>query len=111
MPPVTRNVEAEAKRPANTAVVGLNRQGNVMIKWLHPDYRRKQVHLAAVMNRGTYCVPDFMPVSKAHQIFTSLGLRHLVVLGGDSGGQVVGMLTRINFLKEYIEERTRTKLG
>jgi hypothetical protein len=45
-------------------------------------------------------------VSKAHFLFTSLGLRHLIVLGGESGGKVVGMITRINLLKEFVEERT-----
>jgi len=44
-------------------------------------------------------------VSKAHFLFTNLGLRHLIVLGGETGGQVVGLITRINLLREYIEER------
>ena len=35
-----------------------------------------------------------------------MGLRHLVVLGGQTGGEVVGILSRINFLNDFIEERT-----
>ena len=45
-------------------------------------------------------------VSKAHFLFTSLGLRHLIVLGGESGGQVVGIITRINLLRESIADRS-----
>jgi hypothetical protein len=43
-------------------------------------------------------------------MFTALGLRHLVVLGGLSGGEVVGMLTRVNLLEKSIDERTGCKL-
>jgi len=93
------------------AVVGLSRMGSVYVKELDPDCKRKFVHVAAVMNRGTYCVNDFCPVSKAYRMFTNLGLRHLVVLGGESGGEVVGILTRVNFLKEYIQERTLCDVG
>lgn len=92
-----------------TATVGLSRKGNVYIKWLHPACKRKYVTIGAVVNRGSICVNDFCPVSKARQIFTAMGLRHLIVLG--DGGRVVGILTRINFLNEYIEERTRCFLS
>jgi len=44
------------------------------------------------------------------RLFTELGLRHLVVIGGEGGGEVVGLLTRINFLSSFIEERTGCKL-
>jgi signal-transduction protein with cAMP-binding, CBS, and nucleotidyltransferase domain len=102
-------LNAEAKScPAEAAVVATDTQGNVYVRWLHPDVRRKWVHVAAVMNRGTYCVTDTMPVSKAHHLFTLLGLRHLVVLG--EGGAVCGIVTRINLLKEFITERTGTQL-
>jgi len=47
-----------------------------------------------------------MPVSKAYKLFTSMGLRHIVVLGGRSGEEVVGILSRANLLPEYIHERT-----
>jgi len=93
------------------AVIGVNAKGNLFVEWLNPEYKSKYIHVGAVMNRGTYCVNEFCPVSKAHLIFTALGLRHLIVLGGPTGGQVVGILTRINFLREYIEERTRCDLG
>ena len=86
------------------AVVGVNKKGTVYIKWLPPGNRVKYVNLGAVMNRGTYCVTEFCPVSKALSMFTKLGLRHLVVVGGGGGSQVVGMITRINLLRQYIKE-------
>jgi CBS domain-containing protein len=88
------------------AVVGTNDQGTVFIQWMAPEYRRRLVNVAAVMNQGTYTVTELCPVSKAYYLFTALGLRHLIVLGGESGGEVAGILTRINFLEEFIEERT-----
>lgn len=88
------------------AIVGTNKQGNVYLRWLDPECKRKWVSLRSVMNRGTHCVTESCPVSKAHHLFTALGLRHLIVLGGHSGGEVVGILTRINLLKESIAERT-----
>jgi hypothetical protein len=34
---------------------------------------------------------------------TALGLRYIVVLGGETGGEVVGILTRANFIDKHIE--------
>lgn len=90
------------------AAVGTTKKGSVVITWLNPKHRTKHVNVAAVMNRGSFTVPDFCPVSKAHTLFTTLGLRHLVVLGGKSGGKVVGVVTRVNFLDSQIEEKTHT---
>ena len=100
------------------------------------EYYSKWVNVGAVMNLGTYTVTEFCPVSKAKYLFTALGLRHLIVLGssastgsvdvasrndpihtntirgkirgwsGGGGGKVVGVVTRINLLKEYIHEKT-----
>ena len=43
---------------------------------------------------------EFCPVSMAHHFFTALGLRHLIVYGNETGGEVVGVLTRVmNLLK------------
>lgn len=39
-------------------------------------------------------------------LFTSMGLRHVVVLGGESGGEVVGILSRANLLPDHIHECT-----
>jgi CBS domain-containing protein len=88
------------------ATVATNRKGNVYIRWMDPMNADKWVNIAAVMNTGTYTVNEFCPVSKAHFLFTALGLRHLIVLGGDTGGSVVGIITRINLLKSCIESRT-----
>ena len=58
-------------------------------------------------NKSLNVSREFCPVSKAYKLFTSLGLRHLVVLGGgESGGEVVGILSRANLVPEYIQERT-----
>jgi len=37
---------------------------------------------------------------------TALGLRHIVVLGGPTGGEVVGILTRESFLESHIEHES-----
>lgn len=95
--------------PTGFAAVGLNKSGNVVISWLNQDYRSRWVNVSAVMNTGTYCLVEFCPISKAHSLFTSLGLRHIVVLGGRSGGSVVGVLTRANLLQSFVEERTKAK--
>ena len=68
---------------------------------MNPKYSKNWVNVAAVMNRGTYMVPEFLPVSRALAMFTKLGLRHLVVV--DSGGSVVGVVTRANLLPSHIE--------
>ena len=88
------------------ATVATNRKGNVYIRWIDPRNVDRWVHISAVMNQGTYTVTEFCPVSKAHFLFTALGLRHLIVLGGDTGGAVVGIITRINLLKRSVEDRT-----
>jgi hypothetical protein len=86
--------------------VGVNSAGNVCVRWVPPSMHRKWIHLASVMNVGTYTVTEFCPVSKAHFLFTALGLRHLIVLGGSSGG----IVTRINLLPEFIQERIESNM-
>jgi len=133
---VSTRKKGDLDAPDCFALVGTNRKGTVIIQWLNPLYRNKYINVAGVMNQATVVVTEFCPgksfetgssnqfyssvlltpkclsdccrfaVSKAHFLFTSLGLRHLIVLGGEGGGKVVGIITRINLLKEYIEERT-----
>jgi len=74
------------------------------------EERSLHVDIGAAMNRGAYCVTEGCPASKAYQMYTALGLRHLVVLGGKGGGDVVGILTRSNFDLGYMEGRTRYEL-
>jgi H+/Cl- antiporter ClcA len=93
------------------AIVGTNKHGNVYLRWLDQECKDKWVSLGSIMNRGSYCVTETSPVSKARHLFTALGLRHLVVLGGKSGGETVGILTRLNLLKESIQEETGCDLG
>jgi hypothetical protein len=91
------------------AVVGVNDQGNVYISWLSHEHRSQYVNIGAVMNRGTYSVTEFCPVSKALSLVAKLGLRHLVVLGARGHGgdnQVVGIVTRINLLPQSIKDKT-----
>lgn len=90
----------------NAATVSLNQRGNVFVSWLDPDHEDDWVPVCDVMNIGTYCVQDTTPLSKAYRLFTELGLRHIVVLGGESGGEVVGILTRMNFRSEFVSQRT-----
>ncbi|KAL9189857.1 LOW QUALITY PROTEIN: hypothetical protein ACHAXT_009532 [Thalassiosira profunda] len=68
--------------PQEFCTVNLNAAGNVVISWFDDSFAEYWVDLAAVANRGAYTVPEFCPVSKALNLFTSLGLRHIVVLGG-----------------------------
>jgi hypothetical protein len=62
--------------------------------------------MLTLLNFCFFQLREYCPVSNAYLLFTSLGLRHLVVLGGITGGEVVGVLTRENLLPEYIEART-----
>jgi CBS domain-containing protein len=81
-------------------------EGNVVISWLNPAHHNDVVNLEAVMNQGAYCVPEYFPVSKAYRLFAKLGLRWIVVIGGDTGGEVTGMLTRKNLLDSHIYTET-----
>jgi len=93
-------------RKGCVARVGRCRKNNVVIiKWLNSKHKNDIVDLEAVMNRGTYTVPEDFPLSKAYNLFTLLGLRWIVVVGGIDGG-VVGMLTRESFLDSHVKERT-----
>jgi len=95
-----------ASLPTEFAIISQNDVGLIYVSWLNPEYSHCGVNLGAVMNRGNFCVPEFCPVSKAYTLFVSLGLRHLTVLGGPTGGSVVGVVTRQNLLPKYIQERT-----
>ena len=89
--------------PRGFANVNSNKRGNLFVSRLNPTYHNRYVNVADVMSRGTYCVPEFCPVSKAHFLFTSMGLRHIV---GETGGTVVGLVSRANFLRAHIRDRT-----
>mmetsp|Transcript_24658 Transcript_24658/g.52305 ORF Transcript_24658/g.52305 Transcript_24658/m.52305 type:complete len:275 (-) Transcript_24658:582-1406(-) len=90
--------------PQDFCTVYRDDMGNVTVPWYNAEFRNYWVDLASVANRGTYTVSEFCPVSKAYKLFTALGLRHIVVLGGRTGGEVVGMLTRASFLDSHIEK-------
>ena len=94
------------RREKHSAVVAVNARGNLYVRWVSPSDRLKSVDIGGVMNRGTYCVPEFCPVSKVSSLVTKLGLRHAVVLGGDHGNRVVGIITRMNLLPRYIKQKS-----
>lgn len=89
--------------PQEFVRINRNKRGSIVVSWHNKQFDNYWVDLAAVSNRGTYTVQEFCPVSKAYKMFTSLGLRHIVVLGGTSGGEVVGVLTRASFLQSNID--------
>ena len=90
--------------PTGFAKVGSG-AGNVIIRWLNPEYNDRTVNLRAVMNRGALSIPHSFPLSKAHFLFTNLGLRWIVITGS-KGGDVVGILTRRNLLPSHIRKCT-----
>lgn len=66
------------------------------------------------MNVSPHVVLDSTPLSVAYGLFTTVGLRHLVVLGPrgeeeDGTGKVVGIVTRKDLLEEVLEERLEKK--
>uniref|UniRef100_A0A7S2XPI2 Chloride channel protein n=1 Tax=Attheya septentrionalis TaxID=420275 RepID=A0A7S2XPI2_9STRA len=95
------NRPVKRKRRATVTI----EDGNLVV-FLADDDRGKHVDVASVMNQGAYCITESCPLSKAQSMFTALGLRHLVVLGGKYGGTVVGMITRCNLDERFIKERT-----
>lgn len=90
--------------PTGFATVGRGPHGKVMIPWMNPSHRNDVVNLQAVMNRGTFSVPEYFPLSKAYMLFTRLGLHWIVVVG--ENGQVVGMVDRGSLLPSHLQEKT-----
>ena len=99
--PVTDSVPAPFPLPSRLPV-HMNSTGQISAR-IHPSDSPKWINIAAVMNRGAKTVTEFCPLSTAKLMFEQLGLRHLVVLGGDTGGSVVGVVTRANLLPSHIE--------
>jgi len=87
-------------------VVVTKKNGKLVV---FPDAAERHLHvnIGAVMNQGAYCVTESCPASKAYEMYTALGLRHLVILGGSG---VVGIVTRSNFNLSYMEKRTGYEL-
>lgn len=90
--------------PTGFARVGRGPDGDLMISWLNPSHRNEIVNLQAVMNRGTYSVPEYFPLSKVYKLFTTLGLRWIVLVG--ESGRVVGMVNRESLLESHVKEKT-----
>jgi H+/Cl- antiporter ClcA len=103
LPPIDLGIQGvHGCRKTKYGWVGKNEKGLVAVR-MNPEYSNKIVNVGAVLNRGTYTVTEICPVSKALRLFTALGLRHLIVLGGETGGSVVGIVTRANLLASHIE--------
>jgi chloride channel 7 len=90
--------------PTGFAIVGRGSHGKIVISWMNPSHRNNVINLQAVMNRGTFSVRDYFPLSKAYKLFTRLGLHWIVVV--DGYGQVVGMLNRGSLLPSHVKEKT-----
>jgi len=99
-----------AHPPTNDFTVVRIGDNDLLMVDLATQHAHKRINVAAVMNKATGCVNSTTPVSKAYMAFTQLGLRHLCVLGGDTGGEVVGVITRENLLRDHIEMRTERDL-
>ena len=65
-------------------------------------------NVGSVMNVAPYVVLESSPLSRVYSLFTNMGLRHLVVLGGQQGFDVVGIITRSN-LREDNLDRARAR--
>ncbi|GMH88946.1 hypothetical protein TL16_g11308 [Triparma laevis f. inornata] len=79
---------------------------------LSPADRVKLVDIKSVMNVSPHVVLETCPLSVAYRLFTNIGLRHLVVLGGGEGGReedlqgrVVGIVTRLDLLEETLHDK------
>jgi CBS domain-containing protein len=83
--------------------VDVDPRGNIVVRVCTHE-RNSHVDIAAAMNKGAFTVTQNCPLSKAYGLFTSMGLRHLPVLGPD--GKVIGLLTRSNFSPGHLERRT-----
>jgi chloride channel 7 len=83
--------------------IGRNDTGCIIVSSVDFHHREYWVDIGSVANKGTYTVCSFCPVSKAYHLFTSLGLSHIVVL---DEGEVLGVLSRNNFLPKHIEEHS-----
>jgi CBS domain-containing protein len=94
---------------AEQPIVDIDVNRNVVIH-LPESVRTREVNVEAVMNRGAHVVLEGCPLSKAYELFTKMGLRHLTVLGGAAKGRVVGIVTRHNLMTEHLEEATGFKL-
>lgn len=59
--------------------------------------------LSPYLNRSAPRVPHTCSVSRAYDMFRSLGLRHICVV--DECNRVVGIVTRKELLDDWLEER------
>lgn len=65
------------------------------------------VNVASMMNKAAHSVTEDCPLSRAYDLFVSMGLRHLPVLSRN--GEVLGMITRYVLLDENVEEKLGRK--
>lgn len=86
----------------STRAVLKKMDGNIIIA-IPPTERLYHVDVGAIMNKGAISVQEDCPLSRAFDIFTSMGLRHMPVLKSD--GTVAGMITRFDLSEEYVRER------
>jgi CBS domain-containing protein len=76
--------------------------GMLVIKLTDED-KFKTVDISSVMNVAPHVVLDSCPLSRMFRLFTTLGLRHLVVL--NDTGRVAGIVTRCNLLEDVVKSK------
>ena len=69
----------------------------------------KRVDVGSLMNRAAFTVLVDCPLSRAYDLFVSMGLSHLPVIG--ERGQVVGIISRQCLLEHNVEAKTGCKLS
>ena len=80
---------------------------NVIVNILQ-DEKVKCVDVGSLMNRAAFTVLTDCPLSRAYDLFVSMGLSHLPVVG--RRGQVVGLISRQCLLEHNVEAKTGFKL-
>ena len=65
--------------------------------------------LCRFVDRSTYMVPEDFSLQRAYSLFTSMGLRHLVVV--DDVNSVKGIITRENITPHVLESLRETVDG
>ena len=97
---VSEDVDAEDGPVSDNHAVLID--GVIAIDVCEKD-KEREVDIASIMNIAPHVVLETTPLSRAYRLFTTMGLRHLVVLG--EFGRVTGIVTRENLGEEFISER------
>lgn len=64
----------------------------------------EMVNFSAIVNRSPWVIPSFFNLSMAYRTFSSMGLRHIVVVNGN---EVCGIITRKDLLPNSLRQRLK----